>query len=85
MIFLLWNCRGTGSNDFLLHLRDLTNQYKLDLVILTETRLTKDRESLVILSFGYKNSISSAVDGQSGGILILWTDDIEVELVGKTC
>lgn len=84
MIFLLWNCRGAGSIDFLLYLKDLTTQYKPNLVILAETRITKDRANTVIPTFGFKNNIFSAVEGQSGGILVLWNDDIDIELVGKT-
>lgn len=36
---LAWNCRGTGSRAFLRNLKLLINRYKLNILVLIETRV----------------------------------------------
>lgn len=62
-------CRGAGRKNFLSNFLDLTRQYKQDLVILTETKITGDNVANIIPKFGFRNSISLADEGLSGGIL----------------
>lgn len=84
MIVMLWNARGVCGKDFLIDFLDISRQYKLDLVILTETKFQNESASTVIPKFGYKNCLYSAVEGLYEGILLLWNEYIDIEFIGKT-
>lgn len=58
--------------------------HKPNIVILTETRIIEDREFAIIPTFGYAHHASSLAEGQSGGILVLWNNELNIELVGQT-
>lgn len=84
MIVLLWNCRGACSSDFLLYFRDLILLQKSNLVILTEIKVTVDRAKAIIPKLGFTHHASSLAEGNLGGILVLWNDDLDLEVVGHT-
>lgn len=80
MIILLWNCSVEGSKDFQLHFKDLTHKHKPDIPILIETKLSSERASEVIPQLGFKNFITSAAEGLSKGIVVMWNNDLDLEI-----
>lgn len=84
MILLLWNCRGTCDNEFLLNYKDLLATYKPSLVILTEMKIYDDKTKDILPRFGFKNYLTSPAEGNSGGIAVLWDDMIDLELIGHS-
>lgn len=65
-----WNVRGAGSTDFRRVFRDMKNSHNPDLVILNETRLSRDKASSVISNLGYEGFIKVDAMGFLGGIWI---------------
>lgn len=81
MIILLQNYRGAGEQEFLLNFKELISINKPDLVILTETKITQEKDAQIIPTLGYQNSTIAPSERNSGGILVLW-NDLDLELVG---
>lgn len=81
MIILLQNYRGACEQEFLLNFKELISINKPDLVILTETKITQEKDAQIIPTLGYQNSTIAPSERNSGGILVLW-NDLDLELVG---
>lgn len=50
---LLWNIKGAGSNDFVLHLKSLIHIHNPEIVILLETKGGEDRANQVMKQMGF--------------------------------
>lgn len=44
MIIISWNVRGAGGMDIRRAFKDMVNAHNLDLLVLTETKLSGDRQ-----------------------------------------
>lgn len=84
MITLLWNCRGMNKPNFFLAFKDLIDHHKPYIVILTETKLTKDKLPPFLPKLGFPNYDMVEAEGNSGGILVLWTVELNMEILGLT-
>lgn len=69
---LIWNSRGAASKDIAAIIRDMKKRYKLDIVVILESRISGRQVNNVIKSWGFKNSCRMQAEGFSGGIWILW-------------
>jgi hypothetical protein len=72
------NCRGLGKSSAVGALVDLHKRLKPDVFFLSETHLTKARAGTVRRKLGYDHMIESESDGRSGGLLMLWNNNIKV-------
>ena len=84
MNLLCWNCRGLGNPATVREVRELTNKFAPAVLCLLETQIQKARAELLALSFGYKNSHAVGSSGRSGGLVIFWNDDINLEVMGSS-
>lgn len=80
--FLSWNCRGAGSSLTQLHIKDLLETHKPDLLALLEPRIPSDRIKPWLQHVGMDGFLSVEADGYAGGIWVAWnSNQIEVELL----
>lgn len=76
----MWNCRGLGVPLTVLALRDMIRLLNPELVFLSETRSNSDYvDTLKMRCNHYGIAVNSV--GQSGGLALLWTKDVEVGLL----
>lgn len=85
MKILSWNVRGIGNNKCLRNCREMFRNYKPDVLSLLETRCD---ESSVAEAFGNKlgfqqvSLLPSA--GFAGGILVMWNESVNVQVIHST-
>ena len=80
MNLLSWNARGLGDPRAVDKLRMLIRKSSPSLVFISETKLA-GRAALVIKErVGFSSSIQVDSTGRSGGLLLMWNDDLEVSL-----
>lgn len=48
-----WNTRGVGSSNFRKAFREMSSSYNPDIIILTKTHLSGDRETSIVSSLGF--------------------------------
>ncbi|GAV78602.1 hypothetical protein CFOL_v3_22067 [Cephalotus follicularis] len=76
MNLLSWNCRGLGS------LRSDRPQIKKspNCVFLSETRLFAQEIEFIRIKSGYKNCFTVNVEVRSGGLALLWDEDLDLSI-----
>ncbi|KAI9075687.1 hypothetical protein K1719_042303 [Acacia pycnantha] len=75
---------GVASKGIANVLRDIKCRYKVDLVVVMETRISGNHAAKVIKSWGFKHSVRMEADGFSGGIWLLWEwDELIVDVLVK--
>lgn len=73
---LCWNCRGAGSKDFMREMRELMNEVRPAIVVLLEPRISSLTADAVCAKLGRRRWIQSEATGFSGGIWVLWVEDM---------
>lgn len=68
--FIIWNIRGENNDEFRLNFRDMVNTHRPSMVTLLETKM--DNHLPLLNPFGFFDMIEIHVEGQAGGMLILW-------------
>jgi len=81
MNIISWNCRGLGNVKAVPSLKDLIRVYKSDIVILIETLVDSNKISDLCYILGFENHFSVDQIGQSGGLAILWRNNINCSLL----
>ena len=81
MNIISWNCRGLGNVKAVPSLKDLIRVYKSDIVILIETLVDSNKISDLCYILGFENHFSVDQIGQSGGLAILWRNNINCPLL----
>lgn len=71
MDIISWNVRGAASTDFRRVFREMVNYLKPGIVILTETRLSGDKENSMISTLGFEGHLKVDAMGFSSGIWVL--------------
>lgn len=84
MNILMWNCRGADNQDFIHAFKDMIAYHKPTIVILTETKLAGSRALSTVETLGFPNHAHTDAKGNSGGIFVLWTNDILGEILIST-
>ncbi|KAH0651476.1 hypothetical protein KY285_032168 [Solanum tuberosum] len=80
---IVWNCRGCNGEDFRRNFRALIDWHKPPLVALVETKM-QDHQALLD-NFPFNNMIQVSAVGNSGGLGMLWDDDVlEIDDVATT-
>lgn len=74
MNFIIWNCRGTKSQEFRLAFKEILDNYKPVLVVLLE--IHRENHQSLPTEFSFSNVAAVPAEGQAGGMAILWHDDV---------
>jgi exonuclease III len=80
MKILVWNCRGLGLAAAVGELRDLIRSFNPSLIFLCETKKSRHAMDTLKWSLGFANGEYVASQGKSGGLALLWTREIDVEI-----
>ncbi|KAI9085757.1 hypothetical protein K1719_032171 [Acacia pycnantha] len=72
MTLPLANDRGVAGKGIAAVIRDMKRRYKVDIVVILETRINGKQATKVIKGWGFQHSCRMEVEGSSGGIWILW-------------
>nr|XP_025652243.1 uncharacterized protein LOC112748247 [Arachis hypogaea] len=67
--------RGAASSAFRRTFKELLKQYKADIVVLMETRISGDNARNAIRNMGFNHFIIEEAQGFAGGIWICWNND----------
>ena len=81
---LSWNCRGLGNPWAVKALHDLVRRWNPKIVFLMETKLKKNRMERIKNRIGFANGLIVSNVGRSGGIALLWTREINLEVISYT-
>ena len=81
MTFLLWNCRGAGGSS---HLARLIITTKSQVCFISETRNSSISRSSLINKFKAADAFVASSIGQSGGLWLIWMQDISVNVVHQS-
>ena len=80
MIALGWNYRGLRNPRSVRVLRELVQRWKPNIVILSETKMKKYQMEKVKFKIGLMNGLIVPSVGRSGGLAMLWSRDIKLEV-----
>ena len=74
----VWNCQGANDNNFRRTMRCFIKQYKPNVLVILETRISGIKADRVIKNMGFGRSHQIEAEGFSGGIWIMWTEEVAV-------
>jgi hypothetical protein len=80
MTILSWNCRGLGNLRTVRDLCRMVKEKRPSMVFLMETKLRKDKMEVIRYKLGFKCMFVVDCVGKSGGLALLWGDEILVEI-----
>ena len=80
MKILCLNCRGLGQPEAVREVRSLCLLHRPEIVFLSETRIFYDRVDMLKRSLGFPNGVGVGSYGHGGGLALLWSKEIEVNL-----
>ena len=79
-----WNCQGLGNSWSVRALHDLVQHWNPKIVFLIETKSKKNRMERIKNRIGFANGLIVPSVGRSGGIALLWTREINLEVKSYT-
>ncbi|CAM8920955.1 unnamed protein product [Rhodiola kirilowii] len=83
MKLLSWNCRGVGGPRAVRSLRDVVRTHRPSILGLIETKEDGDWE-LLKHSLGFKDCWVVSSQGRSGGLALMWTEEVDVQFCSKS-
>jgi hypothetical protein len=81
MNLLVWNCRGFGNPRSIRDLCRLVKEKKPKLVFLMKTKLQACCMETIKCWMGFESVFGVDSVGQSGGLALLWSDEMEMEII----
>ncbi|XP_062155309.1 uncharacterized protein LOC133863383 [Alnus glutinosa] len=81
MKILAWNCCGLALAPTILVLRALIRYYRLDLLFLSETKVSSSLFWFLLHGLGFVDMLKVPPVGSRGGIFLTWKDGVDLELV----
>lgn len=80
MIFITWNCQGAASREFLRAARLLIKTHNPSLLALFETKMSGRSADDVCRKLNYNSWIRVEAIGFSGGIWLMWNEDLDIQI-----
>ncbi|KAL9688574.1 hypothetical protein QQ045_032997 [Rhodiola kirilowii] len=80
MRLISWNCRGAGGPRAVRSIRDVVTTHRPSILGLVETKKADGDWESIRCRLGYKGCFAVRSRGKSGGLAILWSEDVEVIL-----
>ena len=87
MSLLSWNCRGSGGSlrsRKMQHLARLMSSTHAQVTFVSETRTSRIHASQLSNHFQVSDSFVVPAVGLSGGLWVMWTDDVDVNIVSSS-
>ena len=81
MSILTWNCQGAFDKRFPSIFNSFVENYRPDVFVVMEPRISGNKADQVIRRLRYSNSHRIEAQGFSGGIWILWSDRVRVKIL----
>jgi hypothetical protein len=81
---LVWNCRGSGGNlpsSTMTHLASLLRSTRAQECFLSGTRNSSITKTTIKNWFNYNDAFVVPAQGQSGGLWMIWNDDVDITVV----
>ncbi|CAM8965691.1 unnamed protein product [Rhodiola kirilowii] len=78
---ICWNCRGVGGPRAVRSLNDVVRTHRPSLLGLIETKKEDGDWEFLKSKLGFRGCFAVGSQGRSGGLALLWSDDVEVNLV----
>jgi hypothetical protein len=85
MIILSWNCRGLGNPQTVRDLRRMVKVKRPTVVFLMETKMRQAKMEKIRCSLGFNNLFTVDCVGKSGGLALLWNEDMGLEIQNYSC
>ena len=82
MSFLIWNCRGMGSDATVGELCWLVKTFRPTVLFLSETKMWDTQAKNFMWSLGYTGSFAVSCEGRSGGLALFWKQPFSISLRG---
>ncbi|CAM8905994.1 unnamed protein product [Rhodiola kirilowii] len=76
-----WNCRGLGRPRTVRALKEAIRAFSPQIVCLMETRKKDTDGEWIKWRLGFRNGLSVGCRGQSGGLVLLWEENIDVSVL----
>ncbi|XP_059431636.1 uncharacterized protein LOC132165159 [Corylus avellana] len=80
MNIISWNCRGLGNLRTVHDLCRMVKEKRPSMVFLMETKLRKVKMEVIRYKLGFSNLFVVDCVGKSGGLALLWGDDVVVDI-----
>ncbi|XP_074360471.1 uncharacterized protein LOC141700659 [Apium graveolens] len=77
-----WNCRGLGNSRAVRALRDVIKSLRPNIVFLMETLSKTERIKHLCSKLGFDNYWAVDCVGRSGGVAMLWKNNVKCNVVG---
>ncbi|KAK8596694.1 hypothetical protein V6N12_065174 [Hibiscus sabdariffa] len=80
-LFFFWNCQGAASSNFRRHFKEFYRINRPHVVALLEPRISGAQADSVLTRLGFSHSFRVEVNGLSGGIWLLWNNEVDIEVL----
>lgn len=84
MLILSWNCWGLGNHPTIRALKSFVRGTNPSILFLSETKMSETMSSQRVKQFGFHNACIVSSVGISGGLWLLWKDDVELEIISQS-
>jgi endonuclease/exonuclease/phosphatase family metal-dependent hydrolase len=81
MKILSWNCRGLSTPSAIPNLRNIAQGYQPDILFLSETLSKSNTLERIRVQLHYNYCLSVDVEGRSGGLSVMWRDNIQCRVL----
>lgn len=78
-----WNCQGIGATTTRSRLFQLCRIYKFDILFLVETLNSCEILCKLACDLGYSNVITQLPCGRSGGLALMWKNNVSLSLISQ--
>ena len=78
--FLVWNCQEAASSGFIKTLKNYISQVKPSLIALLKLRVSRVKADKLVRRTGFDRSFHIEATGFSGGIWMMWKEELCVEV-----
>lgn len=81
MSIITWNCQGVSGKRFPATFKSLVVNYKVEIFVILEPRISGKKADAVIQKLGFAHSHRVEADGFSGGIWVLWSSNVSIDIL----